>query len=160
MSKLKKVFLDVFPRSSSRGGLMWYARVSDGVEGIHCLRYIATLLVLLHLPQCVLYSASIHFFIDHLLPKGCIAQIGCTVQVISFAWKVHRYLWFYRMAIKVDNLSILDKLVLQKIRVCWYFWYYIIIFSCPEQLNRTHCPSLGLSVTTNNQSLHNITEWP
>ena len=33
------------------------------------------------------------------------------------------------------------------------------IFSCPEQLNRTHCPSLGPSVTTNNQSLHNITEW-
>ena len=45
----------------------------------------------------------------------------------------------------------------------WYnFIYFIVaIFSCPEQLNRLHCLSLaGWSVTTNNQSLHNITEWP
>ena len=33
---------------------------------------------------------------------------------------------------------------------CW------IVFSCPEQLNRTPC----LSGTTSNQSLHNTTEWP
>ena len=32
------------------------------------------------------------------------------------------------------------------------------LFSCPEQLNRTPCPLVGLSVTTNNQSLHNTTE--
>ena len=45
---------------------------------------------------------------------------------------------------------------------CWYQSYFglLLIFSCPEQLNRTHCPSLGSSVTTNNQSLHNTIEWP
>ena len=36
------------------------------------------------------------------------------------------------------------------------------LFSCPEQLNRTHCPLLAWSVRlsdqTNNQSLHNTTE--
>ena len=32
------------------------------------------------------------------------------------------------------------------------------VFSCRQQLNRTHCPLVPLSVTTNNQSLHNITE--
>ena len=34
----------------------------------------------------------------------------------------------------------------------------MVIISCPQQLNRTPCPLVGLSVTTNNQSLHNTTE--
>ena len=34
-----------------------------------------------------------------------------------------------------------------------------MVFSCPQQLNRWPCLSLGRSVTTNNQSLHNTTEW-
>ena len=33
-------------------------------------------------------------------------------------------------------------------------------FSCPQQLNRTPCPSLAWSDQTNSQSLHNTTEWP
>ena len=36
---------------------------------------------------------------------------------------------------------------------------HFILFSCPEQLNRWPCPLLAWSVTTNNQSLHNTTEW-
>merc|ERR1719507_1288644 len=32
------------------------------------------------------------------------------------------------------------------------------LFSCPQQLNRTHCTLVGPSDQTNNQSLHNITE--
>ena len=38
--------------------------------------------------------------------------------------------------------------------------FFMDIFSCPEQLNRRPCLSLAWSVTTNNQSLHNTTEWP
>ena len=43
---------------------------------------------------------------------------------------------------------------------CWEWLESIILFSCPEQLNMWPCPLLCLSVTTNNQSLHNTTEWP
>ena len=32
------------------------------------------------------------------------------------------------------------------------------LFSCPQQLNWTHCLSVPWLGTTNNQSLHNITE--
>ena len=35
----------------------------------------------------------------------------------------------------------------------------LVLFSCPEQLNRWPCPLVGTSDTTNNQSLHNTTEW-
>ena len=38
--------------------------------------------------------------------------------------------------------------------------YFDLVFSCPEQLNRRPCLSVCLSGTTNNQSLHNTTEWP
>ena len=42
------------------------------------------------------------------------------------------------------------------VHMCLCQWPASTIFSCPEQLNRTPC----LSGTTNNQSLHNTTEWP
>ena len=35
----------------------------------------------------------------------------------------------------------------------------LIVFSAPEEPNRTHCSSLCLSDQTNNQSLHNTKEW-
>ena len=34
------------------------------------------------------------------------------------------------------------------------------LFSCPGQLNKWHCLSVGLSEPTNNQSLGSIKEWP
>ena len=38
--------------------------------------------------------------------------------------------------------------------------FEIYLFSCPEQLNRWPCPLVPCwSDTTNNQSLHNTTEW-
>ena len=40
-----------------------------------------------------------------------------------------------------------------------YTVHMYCFLSCPEQLNRWHCPLLGPSVTTNNQSLQNTTEW-
>ena len=44
------------------------------------------------------------------------------------------------------------------------FIWNICVFSCPGQLNKWHCRSVGLSVgrsePTNNQSLGSIKEWP
>ena len=44
--------------------------------------------------------------------------------------------------------------------ISWPWQTFVFIFSCPEQLNRWPCPLVCLSDTTNNQSLHNTTEWP
>ena len=39
-------------------------------------------------------------------------------------------------------------------------FFQSVFLAVTWQLNRTHCPLVGWSGTTNNQSLHNTTEWP
>ena len=59
------------------------------------------------------------------------------------------------------------KKITDKILDFWQLYIFFalyLIFSCPEQLNKWPCPLLACLIgplgTTNNQRVHNITEWP
>ena len=53
-----------------------------------------------------------------------------------------------------DNLYQLSPQASQSFGAC------LFVFSCPGQLNKWHCRSVGRSEPTNNQSLGSIKEWP
>ena len=65
------------------------------------------------------------------------------------------------MLLKFINFDLFQMALSDFSDVVFCFWFQLCaFFSCPGQLNKWQCRSVGLSEPTNNQSLGSIKEWP
>ena len=101
--------------------------------------------------------------------RGWRARCQRQSRIINFDWN---WLWLNPrwLIASTSKLTRLPPIPTQYgvclLQPCNYnFWSFTFFkkapfFSCPGQLNKWHCRSVGRSEPTNNQSLGSIKEWP